>query len=126
MRKAIQTDLAPVPVGTYSQAVIAGNTVYLAGQIALDPYTGMLVQDDFRAEVVRVFENIKAVAEAAGGSLSQVVKLNVYLIDITTITTLNEVMPLYFSQPYPARATIQVCALPKNAAIEVEAVMVRS
>jgi len=125
MRKAIQTDLAPAPVGSYSQAVIAGNTVYLAGQIALDPYTGKMVQEDFRAEAVRVFENMKAVTEAAGGSLSQVVKLTVYLIDIAAITTVNEVIPLYFSQPYPARTSIQVAALPQNATIEVEAVMVK-
>lgn len=125
MRKAIQTDLAPAPVGSYSQAVLAGNTIYLAGQIALDPRTSQMIQNDLRAEAVQVFENIKAIAESAGGNMSQIVKLTVYLMDLASITVINDVIPLYFSQPYPARTSIQVAGLPKSANIEIDAIMLK-
>ena len=124
MRKAIQTEKAPAAIGSYSQAIQAGGVVYLAGQIPLDPKTMNLVAGDLRAQVVRVFENMKAVAEAAGGNLDRVVKLTVYLMDLSSITVVNEVIADYFKQPYPARTSIQVAGLPKNAVVEIEAVMI--
>jgi reactive intermediate/imine deaminase len=125
MRKEIiRTDEAPKAIGTYSQAVKVGDTVYLSGQIPLDPATMSLVTGDMRVQIRRVFENLKAVAEAAGGSLKDVVKLNVFLTDLAHFPLVNEVMVQYFSEPYPARAAIGVAALPKGAAVEMDAVMV--
>lgn len=122
-KKIISTAAAPAAIGTYSQAVQAGNTVYLSGQIGLDPATGELV-DGFEAQTVRVFENLKAVAEAAGGSLADVVKVNLYLTDLANFAKVNEVMGRYFAQPYPARAAVGIAALPRGAQVEAEAVIV--
>ena len=123
-RTVIATTNAPQAIGTYSQAVRAGNTVYLSGQIPLDPATGELVAGDMEAQVRRVFENLKAVAVAAGGDLSHVVKLTVYLTDLAHFALVNRVMAEYCPQPYPARAAIGVAALPKGAAVEIDAVLV--
>lgn len=122
----ISTDKAPAAIGPYSQAVKAGNTVYLSGQIPLDPATMEMVTESFEAQAVRVFENLKAVAEAAGGSLADCVKLTILLSDLCNFAQVNEIMQRYFSEPYPARAAYAVKALPKDADIEVEAVMVLS
>lgn len=122
-REIIHTKAAPGAIGTYSQAVKAGGIVYLSGQIPLDPVTMELVQGGFEAAAVRTFENLKAVAEAAGGGLADVVKLNVYLIDLGDFPVVNEVMKRYFREPYPARAVVQVAALPRGAAVEADAVM---
>jgi reactive intermediate/imine deaminase len=119
----IHTSSAPQAIGTYSQAVRAGNTVYLSGQIPLDPASGELVAGDMEAQVRRVFENLKAVAEAAGGNLSHVAKLNVYLTDLAHFALVNRVMAEYFTQPYPARAAIGVAALPKGAAVEMDGIL---
>jgi len=123
-REIIQTDQAPQAIGTYSQAVKIDNTVYLSGQIPLIPESMELVGGDIAAQIRRVFDNLKAVATAAGGDLKHVVKLNVFLTDLTNFPTVNEIMAEYFSQPYPARAAIGVAALPKGAAVEMDAVMV--
>ncbi len=123
-KQAISTPAAPQAIGTYSQAVRAGNTVYLSGQIPLDPASGQMVDGDMRAQVTRVFENLSAVAKAAGGSLNNVVKLNVFLIDLAHFALVNEIMAQYFAQPYPARAAVGVAALPRGAAVEMDAVMV--
>jgi len=123
-RTPIHTPHAPQAIGTYSQAIRAGDTVYLSGQIPLDPDTGELVAGDMEAQVRRVFENLKAVAEAAGSDLSRVVKLNVYLTDLAHFALVNRVMAEYCPQPYPARAAIGVAALPKGAAVEIDAVLV--
>lgn len=123
-RSVVSTALAPKAIGTYSQAVRVGDTVYLSGQIPLDPATMDLVPGDIRAQIARVFDNLEAVAEAAGGGLSEVVKLNVYLTDLSHFPVVNEVMAGYFSEPYPARAAVGVAALPRGAAVEVDAVMV--
>ena len=123
-KRIISTDKAPEAIGTYSQAVRAGNTVYLSGQIPLDPATMTLVDADIRAQIHRVFHNLRAVAEAAGGGLTDVVKLNVFLTDLSHFATVNEVMAEYFQEPYPARAAIGVAALPKSANVEMDAVMV--
>lgn len=120
----ISTDKAPAAIGPYSQAVKAGNTVYLSGQIPLDPATMQMVTGSFEAQAVRVFDNLKAVAEAAGGSLSDCVKLTILLTDLGNFAQVNEIMQRYFNEPYPARAAYAVKALPKDADIEVEAVMV--
>jgi len=125
-RTIIQTGQAPQAIGTYSQAVRAGDTVYLSGQIPLDPASMELVDDDMRAQVDRVFKNLAAVAEAAGGSLADVVKLNIYLTDLSHFTLVNEVMAQYFNPPFPARAAVGVAELPKGAAVEMDAVMVLS
>lgn len=122
-RQIIHTDKAPKAIGTYSQAVKVGNTVYLSGQIPLVPETMELAQGDMRVQVRRVFDNLKAVAEAAGGSLADVVKLNVFLTDLAHFPLVNEVMAEYFAQPYPARAAVQVAALPKGVAVEMDGVM---
>jgi len=122
-RQIIHTDKAPKAIGTYSQAVKVGNTVYLSGQIPLVPETMELVHGDMKTQIRRVFDNLKAVAEAAGGSLADVAKLNVFLTDLTNFPQVNEVMAEYFQQPYPARAAIGVAALPKAAAVEMDAVM---
>jgi reactive intermediate/imine deaminase len=123
-REIIRTAAAPAAIGTYSQAVKAGDTVYLSGQIPLAPETMQLVQGDMRAQIKQVFANLQAVAEAAGGSLADVVKLNVYLTDLAHFPLVNEVMADYFREPYPARAAVGVAALPKGAAVEADAVMV--
>jgi reactive intermediate/imine deaminase len=123
-RIAIHTDQAPKAIGPYSQAVRAGNTVYLSGQIGLEPATGELVKGGIEAEARRVFQNLKAVAETAGQGLPQVVRLTVYLVDLGDFAKLNEIMAEYFHAPYPARATVGVASLPRNARVEVDAVMV--
>jgi len=123
-RTPIHTPRAPQAIGTYSQAIRAGDTVSLSGQIPLDPDTGELVAGDMEAQVRRVFENLKAVAEAAGSDLARVVKLNVYLTDLAHFALVNRVMAEYCPQPYPARAAIGVAALPKGAAVEIDAVLV--
>lgn len=123
-RTAIHTDRAPAAIGPYSQAVRAGNTVYLSGQIPLDPATGELVPGDIQVQVRRAFDNLRAVCEAAGGSLDQVARLGLYVTDLADFAAVNAVMAEYFGTPYPARSTIQVSALPKAAAFEVDAVLV--
>ena len=122
-RTPIHTPRAPQAIGTYSQAIRAGDTVYLSGQIPLDPATGELVAGDMEAQVRRVFENLKAVCEAAGGDLAQVVKLTVYLTDLAHFALVNRVMAEYFTQPYPARAAVGVAALPKGAAVEMDGIL---
>jgi reactive intermediate/imine deaminase len=122
-RKIIHTDHAPKAIGTYSQAVRAGDTVYLSGQIPLDPKTMELVTGDIEKEIRRVFENLKAVAEAAGGSLAQAVKVNVYLTDLANFAKVNEIMAQYISEPYPARAAVGVAQLPRGCRVEIEAVL---
>ena len=122
-RDIIQTDRAPRAIGTYSQAVRCGNTVYLSGQIPLIPESMELVEGDMEAHIRRVFDNLSAVAEAAGGSLADVVKLNVFLPDLAHFALVNEVMAGYFQPPYPARAAVGVAALPKGAQVEMDAVM---
>jgi reactive intermediate/imine deaminase len=122
-KEIISTPKAPAAIGPYSQAVKTGNLVFLSGQIPLDPATGQLVSGEIEAETARVFENLKAVAEAAGGSLNDAVKVNVYLTDLAHFTKVNEVMSTYFKLPYPARAAVQVAALPRGARVEVECVL---
>ncbi|ANQ83563.1 RidA family protein [Azoarcus olearius] len=122
-RSIVSTPNAPAAIGTYSQAVKAGGTVYLSGQIGLDPATMQLV-DGFEAQTVRVFENLKAVAEAAGGSLADVVKLTIYLTDLANFAKVNEIMARYFAEPYPARAAVGVKELPKGAVVEADAILV--
>lgn len=119
----MHSDMAPAAIGTYSQAMRSDNLVFLSGQIPLDPQTMEIVDGDFRARATRVFENLKAVAEAAGGDLDQIVKLTIYLTDLGNFATVNEVMAGYFSEPYPARAALGVAALPKGADVEAEAIM---
>jgi reactive intermediate/imine deaminase len=123
-RHIITTDQAPQAIGAYSQAVKVGNTVYLSGQIPLEPATMQLVEGDMRSQIVRVFENLKAIAIAAGGSLADIVKLTVYLTDLNHFPLINEVMAAYFKEPYPARAAIGVSQLPKGATVEMDAIMV--
>ena len=120
----IQTDQAPQAIGTYSQAVKVGNTVYLSGQIPLVPDTMELVTGDMEAQIRRVFDNLAAVAAAAGGSLADMVKLNVYLTDLSHFPLVNQVMATYFLAPYPARAAVGVAALPKGAAVEIDGILV--
>jgi reactive intermediate/imine deaminase len=122
-RTIIQTDRAPQAIGTYSQAVKTGNTVYMSGQIPLDPASMELVNGDMAAQIRRVFDNLSAVAEAAGGSLNDIAKLNVFLPDLGHFALVNEIMAEYFSEPYPARAAVGVAALPKGAQVEMDAVM---
>jgi reactive intermediate/imine deaminase len=122
-RKTIQTEHAPQAIGTYSQAVRTGNTVYLSGQIPLLPDTMELVSGDMEAQIRRVFDNLAAVAEASGGSLADVVKLNVFLLDLGHFALVNEIMAEYFREPYPARAAVGVAALPRGAQVEMDAVM---
>ena len=122
-KEIISTDQAPRAIGTYSQAVKCGGSVYLSGQIPLIPETMELVEGDVEAQIRRVFDNLQAVARAAGGSLADVVKLNVFLTDLAHFPIVNQVMAEYFSEPYPARAAIGVAALPKGAAVEMDAVM---
>ena len=123
-RRIIHTDKAPAAIGTYSQAVRVGDVVYLSGQIPLDPVSMELVGDDVESQIKQVFDNLAAVAEAAGGALADAVRLTVYLTDLANFPLVNEVMAEYFSEPYPARAAIGVAALPRNAAVEIDAVLV--
>ena len=122
-KSVIKTDRAPAAIGTYSQAVRAGNTVYLSGQIPLDPDSGELVTGDIAVQIRQVFDNLTAVAEAAGGSLDDAVKLTVYLTDLGHFSAVNEIMAEYFSEPYPARAAVGIASLPRNAEVEVEAIL---
>ena len=122
-KRIISTPHAPAAIGTYSQAVAAANVVYMSGQIGLDPAT-MTMVDGFEAQTVRVFDNLKAVAEAAGGSLADAVKLNIYLPDLSNFAKVNEIMARYFEQPYPARAAVGVKELPRGALVEADAVLV--
>lgn len=123
-RQVISTDKAPAAIGTYSQAIKVGNTVYLSGQIPLIPSTMQMVEGPIDAHIEQVFENLKAVAEAAGGTLANVVKLNVFLTDLGNFARVNEIMARYFQTPYPARAAIGVASLPRGAAVEMDAVLV--
>lgn len=123
-KAVINTDQAPAAIGPYSQAVKAGNTVYLSGQIPLDPATMALVSDDVEAQARQVFTNLRAVCEEAAGTLQDVVKLNLYLVDLDNFAVVNEVMEEFFEKPYPARAAIGVKALPKGAQFEAEGIMV--
>lgn len=121
-KTVISTEQAPAAIGTYSQAIKVGPAVYLSGQIPLHPQT-MEMPEDFEAQTVQVFENLKAVANAAGGSLQDVVKLNIFLTDLKHFTKVNEIMARYFEQPYPTRAAVGVAALPRDAAVEMDAIM---
>ncbi len=120
----IATDQAPAAIGPYSQAVRAGNTVYFSGQIPLDPKTGAVIEGDISAQTRRVFDNLTAVAGAAGGSLAKIVRVGIYVTDLANFAAVNAVMAEYFKQPYPARSTIEVSALPKAVQVEIDAVMV--
>ena len=120
----IHTDDAPQAIGTYSQAVKVDDTVYISGQIPLDPASMEIVSGGIEAEITRVFDNLKAVASASGGNLADVVKLNIFLTDLGNFPTVNEIMAQYFEQPYPARAAIGVAALPKGVGVEMDAVLV--
>jgi reactive intermediate/imine deaminase len=122
-RQIIHTERAPQAIGTYSQAVRVGDTVYMSGQVPLDPATMQMVAGDIEAQIRRVFENLKAVAEAAGGSLAQAVKMNVYLTDLAHFAKVNEVMAAYCAQPYPARAAVGVAQLPRGAQVEIECIL---
>ena len=122
-REIISTDQAPAAIGTYSQAVKMDNTVYLSGQIPLDPQTRELCSDDIADQIRRVFDNLDAVARAAGGSLADIAKLNIYLTDLQNFPLINEIMADYFQQPYPARAAIGVSELPKASQVEMDAVL---
>ena len=120
----IHSELAPAAIGTYSQAVKCGDTVYLSGQIPLDPITMQLCSDEIHLQVVQVVNNLAAVCKAAGGSLANIVKLNVYLVDLNHFPLINEVMANFFTEPYPARAAIGVAALPRGSQVEMDAIMV--
>lgn len=122
-RQAISTDQAPAAIGPYSQAVRSGGQVFLSGQIPLDPATGQLVEGDIATQTRRVFDNIKAVCAATGGSLDDVARIGIYLTDLGDFAAVNAVMAEYFSAPYPARSTVQVSALPRNAQVEIDAVL---
>jgi reactive intermediate/imine deaminase len=122
-REIIATTKAPQAIGTYSQAVKTGSTVYLSGQIPLDPASMEMIEGDIAAQIRRVFDNLQAVASAAGGSFADIAKLNVYLVDLSNFPVVNEVMADYFTEPYPARAAVGVAALPKGAGVEMDAVM---
>jgi len=124
MRQPIHSDHAPAAIGPYSQAVRVGDAVYLSGQIPLDPATGVLVEGDIATQARRAFDNLKAVCEAAGGSLDHIARVGLYLTDLGDFAAVNAAMGEYFSQPYPARSTIEIAGLPKGAAFEVDAVMV--
>jgi reactive intermediate/imine deaminase len=123
MSTVIHTERAPKAIGTYSQARRAGDTVYISGQIPLDPATGTLVSGEIDAEIRRVFDNLKAIAEAAGGTLANAVKLSVFLTDMAHFAKVNEIMATYFATPYPARAAVAVAALPRGARIEIECIL---
>lgn len=122
-KQAIHSDSAPSAIGTYSQAVKSGNLVFLSGQIPLDPATMEFVEGDFEARARQVFDNLRAVAEAAGGDLNQVVKLTIFLTDLANFATVNSVMEEYFEQPFPARAAVGVASLPKGADVEADAIL---
>jgi reactive intermediate/imine deaminase len=123
-KQAIYSDKAPAAIGTYSQAIRAGNTVWLSGQIPLDPASMQVVGDDIQTQAKQVFDNLSAVALAAGGSLQQMVKLNISMTDLAHFAQVNEIMAQYFEQPYPARACVGVASLPRDVLIEIEAIMV--
>lgn len=123
-KAVINTEKAPAAIGPYSQAIKAGNTVYMSGQIPLNPATMEIVSDDFEAQARQVFSNLQAVCEEAAGSLQDIVKLNLYLVDLGNFAIVNKVMEEFFTAPYPARAAVGVKALPKNAQVEAEAVMI--
>ncbi|GMU69210.1 MAG: reactive intermediate/imine deaminase [Steroidobacteraceae bacterium] len=122
-RKTIHTDLAPKAIGTYSQAVRAGDTLYISGQIPIDPATGAMIEGDIAAEIRRCFENLKAIAQAAGAGLDRAVKFTVFLTDFAHFAKVNEIMATYVDEPYPARAAIGVAQLPKGARVEIECVL---
>jgi reactive intermediate/imine deaminase len=122
-RTIIKTSHAPGAIGTYSQAVRVGDTVYISGQIPLDPATGALVSGDIEAEIRRVFENLKAIATAAGGTLADAVKVSVFLTDMSNFAQVNQIMATYFSEPYPARAAVGVASLPRGARVEMECIL---
>lgn len=124
MRDILHTEAAPAAIGPYSQGVKAGNVLYLSGQIAIDPTTQALLDDDVAAQARQVFDNLTAVAEAGGARLTDAVKLTIYLTDIADFAAVNEVMAEYFSEPYPARAAVGVAALPKGARVEADAILV--
>lgn len=124
MKIAINTDKAPAAIGPYSRAVKSGPFVFLSGQIPIDPFTNELVRGDIGVQVTRVFENIRAVTEAAGGNLDSIVRLSIYLTDLQHFSIVNDAITKYFTAPYPARSTIGVSGLPKGAAVEVDAIMV--
>lgn len=123
-KSIIKTDKAPQAIGTYSQAVKVDHSVYLSGQIPLDPESMQLVEGDIRTQITQVFENLLAVVEAAGGDCSDIVKLNIYLTDLAHFPIVNEIMGQYFHEPYPARAAVGVAALPRNAQVEMDGVMI--
>lgn len=123
-KAVIHTDNAPAAIGTYSQAIKVANTVYLSGQIPLLPETMTLIEGDISAQIKQVFRNLNAVCEAAGGNLNNIVKLNIFLTDLSHFPTVNQIMAEFFDQPYPARAAIEVSALPKGAAVEMDGIMV--
>ena len=123
-RSIVQTDQAPAAIGTYSQALRCGNTVYLSGQIPLDPVSGQLVEGAIDVHIRRVFDNLRAVCQAAGGDLRDIAKLNVFLLDLGNFSEVNRIMASYFEAPYPARAAIGVAALPRGSIVEMDAVMV--
>ncbi len=122
-RQVIHTENAPAAIGTYSQAILVGNTLYLSGQIGLDPYSMELVEG-IEAQIRRVFDNLKAVCEAAGGTLADIAKLNIFLIDLSNFQLVNQIMGEYFAQPYPARAALGVASLPKNALVEMDGIVI--
>ena len=122
-RKIINTDAAPAAIGPYSQAVRVGDLVFVSGQIPLDPASGELVQGGIEVQVRQVFDNLKAVAEAAGSSLDQAVRVTIFLTDLSHFGTVNEIMSSYFSEPYPARAAIGVASLPRDSAVEADAIL---
>jgi reactive intermediate/imine deaminase len=123
-KEPIHTPRAPAAIGPYSQAIRAGNTVYLSGQIPLDPVTMEIVKGDIRAQIHRVFDNLAAVAEASGGSLANAVRLTVYLTDLANFPIVNEIMAKYCEEPFPARAAIGVAQLPRGAAVEIDGILV--
>ncbi|WP_320822375.1 RidA family protein [Reinekea sp.] len=125
-KEFIKTDLAPAAIGTYSQAVKVGQTVYLSGQIPLDPVSMTVLDDAMAAQIHQVFKNLSAVCAAAGGSMNELVKVNIFLIDLGHFALVNEIMATYFNPPYPARAAVQVSALPKGVAVEIDGVLVLS
>ena len=122
-RQVIHTENAPAAIGTYSQAILVGNTLYLSGQIGLDPYSMELVEG-IEAQIRRVFDNLKAVCEAAGGTLAYIAKLNIFLTDLSNFQLVNQIMGEYFAQPYPARAALGVASLPKNALVEMDGIVI--
>ena len=122
-KKIIQTDKAPAAIGTYSQAVASGNTLYISGQIPLDAITMEFVSEEIGAQIHQVFKNLSAITEAAGGNLNQIVKLNIFLTDLSCFPSVNEIMAEYFDAPYPARAAVEVKGLPKGAQVEMDAIM---